>query len=116
MQNEIKGLVKLPVRYDEPRSSFIDANGLVIFNTKSFYPYHDRHKLGHALAALINAKEEENPKKLSVPYLMKLHPELSEQEAAEYLAFCKSKTISYKECYGDGSIMMPEWKEYKSKT
>ena len=47
---------------------------------------------------------------ISVGYLMKLHPELSTEDAISLEQFAISKTIRYKECYGDGSIIYPKWK------
>jgi len=48
---------------------------------------------------------------LSVSYLMEKHPEINESEAKKLLEFCEKHTIRYKECYGDGRIMYPKWKE-----
>jgi hypothetical protein len=48
---------------------------------------------------------------LSVPYLMEKHPEINDDQAEQLLKFCKKHTIRHKECYGDGSIMYPMWKE-----
>lgn len=45
-------------------------------------------------------------------YLMIMH-DLSLKEATDLMAFSLSKTIKYRECYGDGSIIFPMWKEYK---
>ena len=43
--------------------------------------------------------------------LMRLHPELTYSEAESLMEFAKSKTITHEECYGDGSIIYPMWKE-----
>jgi hypothetical protein len=51
---------------------------------------------------------------LTVPYLMKMHPKLTLNEAYEYLEFCKSHTIYLKGCYGHGQIMYPKWQEFKA--
>lgn len=51
-------------------------------------------------------------KSLLVPTtLMRIHPELTYDEAASLMEFAKSKTITHDECYGDGSIIYPMWKE-----
>lgn len=42
-------------------------------------------------------------------WLMEKHPTLSKDEADRYRLFCKSKTIVFKGCYGDGEIMWPKW-------
>lgn len=52
-----------------------------------------------------------NGQLLSVPYLMEMHPEINDDQAERLLKFCKEHTIRHKECYGDGSIMYPKWKE-----
>lgn len=49
---------------------------------------------------------------LTVTYLRLLHPELTEEQAMSLLKYCKENTIRHKECYGDGSIMLPKWKAY----
>lgn len=48
---------------------------------------------------------------INVEYLMNLHPELTKEDAESLKEFSNSKTIEYKECYGDGSIMYPLWKQ-----
>lgn len=53
----------------------------------------------------------ENDQMLSARYLMVVHPEINNDQAERLLIFCKERTISHKECYGDGSIMYPMWKE-----
>lgn len=53
---------------------------------------------------------------LTINYLMEKHPELSNSEAANLLHFCQKNTIRYIECYGDGNIMIPLWKEHILKT
>lgn len=50
---------------------------------------------------------------ISAEYLMLLHPELTKEEAESLKEFSWKRTIQYKECYGDGSIMYPKWKEEK---
>ena len=55
-----------------------------------------------------------NEKRISVDFLLELHPELSEQEAISLKEFAKSQTITLKECYGDGSIIYPKWKQVNS--
>lgn len=64
-------------------------------------------KFNPALNDLINEPVETDL--LSWRYLMKLHPELSEQGAISLLEFSTSRTISLKSCYGDGSIIFPMW-------
>lgn len=51
---------------------------------------------------------------LTVDYLMQVHPELTRDEAKDLLAFSESKTISHIDCYRDGSIIYPLWKEANS--
>ncbi len=48
---------------------------------------------------------------ISVDYLMGIHPELNREEAESLKEYANSHTIRYKDCYGDGSIMYPRWKE-----
>tara|TARA_R110002050_G_scaffold276478_1_gene421697 strand:+ start:48 stop:221 length:174 start_codon:yes stop_codon:yes gene_type:complete len=48
--------------------------------------------------------------KLTVKYLMELH-KISEKDAKCLKCFAKKNTITYKECYGNGSIIYPMWKE-----
>ena len=43
--------------------------------------------------------------------LMQIHPELNYSEAVNLMEFAKSKTITHEECYGDGSIIYPMWKD-----
>ena len=43
--------------------------------------------------------------------LMQIHPELNYSEAESLMEFAKSKTIRHEECYGDGSIIYPMWKD-----
>jgi len=50
---------------------------------------------------------------ITVEYLMMIHPELNEEQARSLKEFSNSRTIRYVECYGDGSIMYPKWKESK---
>jgi hypothetical protein len=45
--------------------------------------------------------------------LMRIHPELTYDEAESLMEFAKSKTIIHEECYGDGSIIYPMWEEAK---
>jgi len=49
---------------------------------------------------------------ISVDYLMGLHPELNRQEAKSLKDFANKKTIKLRDCYNDGSIIYPQWKEY----
>lgn len=51
---------------------------------------------------------------ISAEFLMKVHPELNIEEAESLKEYAKNNTIIYKECYGDGSIIFPEWKKYVS--
>lgn len=44
-------------------------------------------------------------------YLKELHPTLSDKEIVSLLEFSKSKTITFKSCYGDGSIIYPMWEK-----
>jgi hypothetical protein len=48
---------------------------------------------------------------LTVDYVMRKHPELNEEQAKSLVQFSVKHTIRMKECYGDGSIMYPLWKE-----
>lgn len=47
---------------------------------------------------------------INAEYLMTIHPELSKGEAESLKEFALSKTIALKQCYGDGSIIYPQWK------
>ncbi len=49
-------------------------------------------------------------KQLTTDYLMELHPELNKEEAEDLKQYASSLTIRLKECYGDGSIIYPKWK------
>jgi len=49
---------------------------------------------------------------LTTDYLMSIHPSLSINEAKSLLDFCNKNTIYHVQCYGEGSIMLPLWKEY----
>lgn len=60
-------------------------------------------------------KTEIDDELLTINYLMKKHPELSHSEATNLLHFCQKKTISHIGCYGEGSIMLPLWKEHIEK-
>lgn len=46
---------------------------------------------------------------LTAEYLKTIHPELTMTECTLLLEFCKANTITYRSCYGDGSIMFPKW-------
>lgn len=48
---------------------------------------------------------------INAEYLMGLHPELNIEEAESLKEYANSHTVRYRECYGDGSIMYPQWKE-----
>ena len=48
---------------------------------------------------------------INAEYLMELHPELNKEEAESLKEYAASRTIEYKECYGDGSIIYPKWKK-----
>ena len=48
---------------------------------------------------------------INTEYLMELHPELNKEEAESLKEYAASRTIEYKECYGDGSIIYPKWKK-----
>lgn len=48
--------------------------------------------------------------KLTVSYLLDLHPELTYELAVDLLNFSIKETISLKGCYGDGRIIYPLWK------
>lgn len=48
---------------------------------------------------------------ISADYLMGLHSELNREEAESLKEYANSNTIRYRECYGDGSIIYPRWKE-----
>jgi len=47
---------------------------------------------------------------ISAEYLQGLHPELSIEGAESLNQYARGKTITHRECYGDGSIMYPLWK------
>lgn len=46
---------------------------------------------------------------LTIEHLGLIHPELSEEGCYGLLEFAKSKTITFKSCYGNGSIIYPMW-------
>jgi hypothetical protein len=48
---------------------------------------------------------------IDVDFLQRKHPELSLIQAESLLKFCNEHTITHKECYGQGEIMYPKWKE-----
>ena len=52
---------------------------------------------------------------ISTDYLMVLHPELNREEAESLKEYANSNTINYKECYSDGSIIYPRWKEVNNR-
>ena len=56
---------------------------------------------------------EGHPDELTAPYLAELHG-LTAEEAEEYRQFCKAHTITFRGCYGDGSIMWPKWVAHKA--
>jgi hypothetical protein len=58
-------------------------------------------------------EQPNNDSLITVEFLLKLHPELSPEEALDLKEFSNSCTIRYKECYGNGSIIYPKWKESK---
>lgn len=51
---------------------------------------------------------------ITAEWLMQMHPSLNAEEAEEYRLFCKRSTITFKGCYGDGSIMWPKWNAFKA--
>jgi hypothetical protein len=51
--------------------------------------------------------------RITSEWLMSKHPELNEQDADDYRAFCEAHTICLKECYGEGEIMWPKWNEFQ---
>jgi hypothetical protein len=51
---------------------------------------------------------------ISPEYLSEMHS-MDIAEATIYFHFCVSHTIRWKECYGDGSIMIPLWGNEKKK-
>ena len=52
-----------------------------------------------------------HPERITAEWLCNIHPELNIARAGDLKRFCTEKTIVNKECYGDGSIMYPKWKE-----
>jgi hypothetical protein len=62
---------------------------------------------------IVREYEERSDKLLTIKHLMEIHPELTKEEAGKLFIFCSEHTIFYKECYGDGSIMMPKFKALK---
>lgn len=46
---------------------------------------------------------------ITTEWLMEKHPELRRDDAEEYRQFCKRNTIVFRDCYGDGQIMWPQW-------
>ena len=65
--------------------------------------------LSDKLNELTNLSLPYNQRLLSVSYLMKIHSELTKEQADSLLAFAKSKTITHEQCYGNGSIIFPKW-------
>ena len=49
--------------------------------------------------------------KITAEWLQSIHPELFLWQAGKLKEFCIENTITYKECYGDGSIMFPKFTE-----
>lgn len=64
------------------------------------------------LTSLFNLRTEEGL--IDIEYLRSWHPELSDEELESLLKFSQGQTISYKECYGDGSIMYPMWEKWRA--
>jgi len=50
--------------------------------------------------------------KITIDFLMKKHPELTEEEAIHLKAFSESNTIDRKQCYDRGQIIFPMWKAF----
>lgn len=48
---------------------------------------------------------------LTIEFLSGVHPELTKVERISLLAFANKRSISHEECYGDGSIIFPMWRE-----
>lgn len=69
-------------------------------------------KLVNDIFTIDEDAEIETSSLITVEWLMQLHPELDPEQAEEYRRFCRSKTIVFKECYGDGSIMWPKYQEF----
>jgi hypothetical protein len=46
---------------------------------------------------------------ITVEFLQSKHPHLTKWQAEDLLKFCKERTITHTQCYGDGSIMYPKW-------
>ena len=62
-------------------------------------------------------KQEDHDKEwkegfITVEFLIKKHPELSEEEAKELKAFSESNTIDRKRCYDQGQIIYPMYKSF----
>lgn len=102
-KNKYKGnsefVIKLGVNEEDEKPFVIEVDD------KEFA---DAFEVGLLYRVLFKAILEDE---LSIHYLMKRHPSLTSREADDLLIFCKENTITLKECYGDGSIMYPKWKE-----
>lgn len=56
-----------------------------------------------------------NRRMLSIKTLLRIHPKLSTVEASSLLEFARSKTITHEECYGNGSIIFPQWIQFNER-
>lgn len=56
-----------------------------------------------------------HPDEITTDWLLSKHPDLDPDLAEEYRLFCKSNTIVFKGCYGDGEIMWPKWQKMRYK-
>ncbi len=54
-----------------------------------------------------------DPDEITAAWLLEKHPESFRnlEEAEVYRQFCAAHTITWKGCYGSGSIMWPKWME-----
>jgi len=57
-----------------------------------------------------NNIEPDNDLLITTDWLMKKHPELHLLQASSLLTYCNNNTIKYKSCYGNGEVMLKEWK------
>lgn len=60
---------------------------------------------------MFKEKADSDDPLITAGWLCMKHPELLFESAVKLMEFCNHHTIRLKECYGDGEIMYPKWKE-----
>lgn len=66
---------------------------------------------GYAASKQLRIKEDGL---IDIEYLRSWHPELNDEELESLLKFSQENSISYQECYGDGSIIYPLWEKWRA--